>query len=414
MVYINNGVVRKFLLISNILFLLQSGTFAQTLKVEENQIIIGNVDSLYSETLGEGRSIWVYVPRSAEDPGKKFPVLYLLDGDVHFYSVTGMLQQLSVANGNTISPEMIVVAIPNTNRIRDLTPSTVGYSPSSGGAENFTTFIEKELIPFIDKKYPTTPYRTILGHSWGGLFVVNTLIHHAELFDNYIAIDPTIRWNNLSFFKEVNLLLENKEFDCKSLYLAMANRLPKGLNLTTVLADTLKSSEHMRTILQFSNTCSVASGLNFESTFYENDNHNGVPFIASYDAIRFLFQWYNFNEEILFDEASNMNTQELVDMLTKHYKNISDHFGYAYLPPERIINRFGEIEMNEKEYDKAFALYSLNINNYPRSFMVYDAMGDYYRAQNERNKTIEYYKRSLEIKETVRTRQKLNREEATH
>lgn len=157
--------MRKFLLINSVLFLLQLGILAQTLKVEEDQIIIGNVDSLYSETLVQGRPIWVYFPRSAEDPGRKFPVLYLLDGNVHFYSATGMLQQLSVANGNTISPEMVVVAIPNTNRIRDLTPSTVGYSPSSGGAENFTTFIEKELIPFIDKKYPTTPYRTILGHS---------------------------------------------------------------------------------------------------------------------------------------------------------------------------------------------------------------------------------------------------------
>jgi hypothetical protein len=129
----------------------------------------------------------------------------------------------------------------------------------------------------------------------------------------------------------------------------MAYGLPRGLDLTTVLADTLESSEQMRTILKFSNTCEKTYGLNFDSKFHKNDNHNGMHFISSYEAIRFLFEWYNFNEEILFGKASNMNAQDLVDMIAKHYKNISDHFEYAFLPTERIINRFRDILMNEKQ-----------------------------------------------------------------
>ncbi|HET6767636.1 MAG TPA: alpha/beta hydrolase-fold protein, partial [Chitinophagaceae bacterium] len=94
----------------------------------DNKIIIGKVDSVYSAVLNEKRKVWVYVPDMSsgmQNTGQRFPVLYLLDGDAHFPSVAGMIQQLSQINGNTICPEMIVVGIPNTDRTRDLTPTPI-------------------------------------------------------------------------------------------------------------------------------------------------------------------------------------------------------------------------------------------------------------------------------------------------
>ena len=91
-----------------------------------NDIVIGKIDSINSKILDEQRKVWIYVP-DANSNGifekKNYPVVYLLDGDAHFYSVVGMIQQLSSVNGNTICPKMIVVGIPNTNRTRDLTPT---------------------------------------------------------------------------------------------------------------------------------------------------------------------------------------------------------------------------------------------------------------------------------------------------
>lgn len=379
-----------------------------TIGLEKNRIRIGIVDSIYSDILKEKRPIWISIPESAENSQKKFPVIYLLDGTAHFYSTVGMVHQLSVANGNTILPEMIVIAIPNTNRIRDLTPSEVSYFPSSGGAENFSDFLEKELVPYVDTKYPTTTYRTLIGHSWGGLFSLNTLINHSSVFDNYVAIDPSIRWDDLNFFKEASERLKNERFDKKSLYLAVANRLPKDLDLNTVLKDTLKSSEHMRTILQFNEICGKASGLNFDWGFYANDNHNGVPFIAAYDAVRSLFDWYNFDEEFLFQEGLNMSVPELMSVITKHFENISDHFNYTFLPPEASINRYGDILMSVQQYEKAFALYDLNIKNYPNSFQAFDALGDFYRARTKKEMAIEFYQKSLILQETEIVRRKLN------
>src|SRR5690349_4410151 len=91
----------------------------------DNKIVIGKVDSVYSNILKEKRKIWVYVPENLQAAPARYPVLYLLDGDGHFQSVVGMIQQLSQVNGNTVVPEMIVVGIPNTDRTRDLTPTHI-------------------------------------------------------------------------------------------------------------------------------------------------------------------------------------------------------------------------------------------------------------------------------------------------
>ncbi len=400
--------MRGVVLLLGILISLGFQAFSQSIGVVDGQIAIGKVDSVYSDILKENRPFWVHVPASAQDSEKRFPVLYVLDGPAHFYAVTGMIHQLSVANGNAIVPEMIVVAIPNTDRTRDLTPNKVSYFPSSGGANEFADFMGMELIPYIDKNYPTTPYRSIMGHSWGGLFVLNSLLYHNELFNNYIAIDPTIRWDNLSFFKKAKVQMGQADLKGKSLFLGMANRLPMGLNLKTVVNDTLKSSEHMRTILEFKEVCQEAGGLNFQTAFYPKDNHNGVPMIATYEAFRYLFDWYWFDEEILFKEGVTMSVNDLEDMIISHYQNISSHFGYPFLPPESLIDRFADISLSMGQYDKAFAMLNMNLTNYPNSAQAYDAMGDYCRAIKERVKAIEFYEKALGIERIDRIERKLD------
>ena len=151
----------------------------------------------------------MHIPESALNSTSnttKYPVLYLLDGPGHFYSVTEMIKQLS-ANGNTIVPEMIIVAIPNTDRSLDLTPSHVDIDVfsgdsiqySSGGGNKFLDFMEDELIPHIEKTYPAAPYSTFVGHSFGGLSVINVLISRPHLFNNYVAIDPSLWWDDQAF-----------------------------------------------------------------------------------------------------------------------------------------------------------------------------------------------------------------------
>ena len=170
------------------LFVIITCAYAIAIAQTDNRIIIGTVDSVQSKILNEKRKIWVHVPES--DPvglfsSVRYPVVYLLDGDDHFSSVVGMIERMNHSSANPVSPDMIVVGIPNTNRTRDLTPTKSAIDPPfvedssmikiSGGGEKFMSFIEKELIPYIDSIYPTAPYRIFIGHSLGGLKRIDTV-----------------------------------------------------------------------------------------------------------------------------------------------------------------------------------------------------------------------------------------------
>lgn len=188
----------------------------------DNQITIGHMDSLKSDILGETRKIWVYLPMNYQE-GKKYPVLYLLDGDGHFHSVTGLIKQLS---RTLVLPEMIVIAIPNTNRSRDLIPTKVDVDYhtgnklqyDSGGGSAFLDFIEEELIPYVDSTYPTTSYRTYVGHSFGGLSVIHALTTRSHLFNNYVAIDASFWWDNMAYLETVDSLLSVNDYTNKGLF----------------------------------------------------------------------------------------------------------------------------------------------------------------------------------------------------
>ncbi len=130
---------------------------------EPQAITIGESFSLASQILGEERAYWVYLPASYNDSTyapQRYPVLYLLDGDAHFHSASGVVQFMSTG-GNIQTPELIIVAIPNTNRTRDLTPThtKVGFGGEesaflevSGGGDRFLQFVRDEL--FLEMNQP--------------------------------------------------------------------------------------------------------------------------------------------------------------------------------------------------------------------------------------------------------------------
>ena len=96
---------------------------------------------------------------------------------------------------------------------------------TSGGGEKFISFIERELMPHVDSLYPTAPYRMLIGHSLGGLTVMNTLIHHTNLFKSYVAIDPAMSWDNQKLLKETKKALANNTYSGISLFLGIANTM---------------------------------------------------------------------------------------------------------------------------------------------------------------------------------------------
>lgn len=388
--------------------------------VSNTNIAIGKIDSIYSEILGEEREIWVHVPRSAREstnPNKKYPVLYLLDGNTHFHSTTALVQHLA---RNKKIPEMIIVGIPNTNRTLDLTPTPMSISRDgdvlppgiNGGGENFTQFLQKELIPYVEKKYAATRYRTLIGHSFGGLLTVNTLINHPDIFDSYIAIDPSLWWDNRALLKSSITVLEQKNFERKSLFLAVANTMRDGMDITKVEKDTSLSTDHIRSILKFKQTGiqNSQNQLYFDWKYYPKEHHGSIPLIASYDGLKSLFSWYEFDINAAIRKPK-VTPEYLINYIEQHYATVSKHFGYTVKPDENFINQLGYRFLSPKPSSsaKAFAFFSLNIKNYPKSANAYDSMGDYYESQSNTTKAIEMFTKSYAIGKNESTKRKLDR-----
>ena len=384
-----------------------------------NKIVIGKVDSVYSTILKEQRKVWVYTPNlktGVQNPGQRYPVVYLLDGDGHFESVVGMIQQLSQINGNTIVPEMIIVGIPNTDRTRDLTPTHIendppmmdsNFSKTTGGGENFATFLEKELMPHIDSIYPTQPFNVLIGHSFGGLTVMHIITNHTKLFNAYIAIDPSMWYDKEQFLKTTQEKLKAQKYNGAKLYIGIANTMNDGMTVEKMKKDTTADTRHIRSIFQLDKfiNANPQNGLKYASKYYADDDHGSVPLISEYDGLRFIFSWYRFK----FTTADFMGPgTEIVQRMKQHYQTVSKEFGYNVSPPEMMINGLGYNSLSLKQYAKAAALFEMNIENYPENGNVYDSYADVLIAQKDTMKAIANYQKALAITKSEETKQKID------
>ena len=358
-----------------------------------NPVVIGKIDSVWSGTLKESRQYLVYTPPSYNDNTflpQKYPVLYLLDGDAHFHSVTGLLQFLGTGiNGNYLIPEMIVVAIPNTDRTRDLTPTNTTKGPdgkeipflkTSGGMPNFFKFLKNELIPHVDSAYHTSPFRIFVGHSLGGIAVINALYTMPETFNAYIAIDPSLWYDNQLLLKKAKDYFSTKKLENKFLYLGQANTIQAG--------DTSRNL-HFESIIQFNSILESynQSGIHYRYKYYSDDDHGSVPMITEYDALRFIFDGYKGNIARLSQNPA---------LIKDHFKNFSAKMGVSFLPPESVINSLG-YQALQSDTAKAIEFFQMNIDMFPNSFNVYDSMGEAWMDKGDYKKAISYYEKSLEL-----------------
>ena len=157
-------------------------------------------------------------------PETGYPVIYVLDGNALFSTVHDAIKLQSARAEKTGVPPAVIVGIGypgdrpfSKRRFRDFTPPTTNPHtmigprgqewPEGGGADHFLQFIEAELKPEIENRYPIDRAKqTLLGHSLGGLYTLYTAFTKSESFQSYIAISPSIWWRDRC------LLMNEEEF----------------------------------------------------------------------------------------------------------------------------------------------------------------------------------------------------------
>lgn len=353
---------------------------------------IGHVDSLTSTILQEQRPFLVYTPPSYGDTTatpQRYPVLYLLDGDAHFHSVSGLIQILGTGvNGTYAIPEMIVVAIPNTDRMRDMSPTKVtkGFdgkpSPglaTSGGMPKFLDFIRRELIPAVDARYRTMPYRVLVGHSLGGITAINALYTMPEVFNAYVAIDPSLWWDNSLLLRQARERVRAARWEQRALYVAQANTLSPDDSVT---------NPHFGGITQFDAVLKAytPTGFRYGFKYYEQDDHGSVPLIAEYDALRFIFDGYKVNLQRLLAEPRSVIT---------HFNRVSEKLGAPFAPSEGALRLLGTIALGQ-DSAKALEFHTIATELYPTSYRAWDRLGTLAAARGNTALARSAFERSLE------------------
>jgi hypothetical protein len=266
-------------------FVLQSIVFARgqacpSLDGNATPLVIGEMFAINSKILGETRRINVYMPPDyTKSADVRLPVLYMPDGGIaeDFLHIAGLVQ-VSVGNG-TMRP-FLLVGIENTERRRDMTGATENeedkkIAPRVGGSEAFRKFIREELMPEVKRRYRTTHEKAIVGESLAGLFVVETFLLEPDLFDTYIAFDPSLWWNNQKLVNNAaNRLRANPKLN-KTLYFASSG--DKGVaEITQPLADVLSKN--------------APAGVKWQYEKMPDEKHSTIYHPAALKAFRLVFK----------------------------------------------------------------------------------------------------------------------------
>jgi predicted alpha/beta superfamily hydrolase len=337
---------------------------------------------VHSNLLNEDRVIWVRMPTAAQGKKESYAVLYITDAGTNVNEIGSTIDFLADTN---FMPPLIVVGIENTDRNRDLTPSHAGVKhsdgtvdpvPTSGGADKFLDFIQTELVPEIEKRYATDPYRILAG-SLGGLFAIYALINRPELFNACIATSPSLWWDDFRVLHQAQeFFTKQKEFN-KVLFFALGN---EGGDMTEGFEQLQKTLGANR-----------PAGFVTKSARYNDEIHTSTELLGHYDGLRAIFTGWPMPR----DEKTDLRVGGL-EGVEQHYRALSDRFGFK-VSAEQEINSLGYNLLGAKKIDEALEAFRRNVELYPQSANVYDSLADGLEAAGKLDLAVQNVQKAVDV-----------------
>ena len=356
------------------------------------QIMLGVARTIRSEILNEDRELQITLPESYSRTTISYPVLYLLDGSSNLLHATATTRFLAAARNRI--PEMIVVAIPNTNRNRDLTPGP--------GAVTFERFLGQELIPWVERTYRAAPERILWGHSLSGSFTVHALLNQPSLFDAYIAASAPV-WRYDSLARDIRAGFAPAAKAGTTVDLSVGEReSPQMRGGITTLVDALKAA-------------APGTAPNWSFDDLVGEDHSSTKQRSLYYALeRRYAEW----RPPYFETRAELDSIGGLKALEAHYERFSKRLGYTnplpmdlvlqvgqiYLASERhadvvtlanayaasypgaaenLVNQVGYDLLRRGQLERAVEVFKKNAAAFPASPNVHDSLGDAYcRAGN--------------------------------
>jgi hypothetical protein len=323
--------------------------------INAKELTLGTTDVYHSTVLNEDREFQVSLPPSYyQSTSRRYPVVYVLDGESQFAHTA--VDTAFLADDGEI-PEVIVIGITSTIRVRDFTQTDWSSAwVGGGGAGNFRKFLSSEFIPHIEQTYRTDGFRILVGHSAGGQFALYCLTVDPHLFQAMLAISPSLNWDNRVPIRSLEEATPKRVDVRNFVYFASSDDSGDALRDDLALATILKDSDD--------------KGIRSVYRPFPDESHSGSPLIGVIDGLRQLFTGY---------EVPDAVSDRGLAAVENYYDEYSKKVGWHTSVPSQVVNDLAFNALRSGKSDEAFALFNRNIHDDPNSPSAYDSLAEGYQ-----------------------------------
>jgi len=318
-------------------FLLLAAATARAAAAAETPVAIGEAVRIASKVLGEERTILVATPEGYARGTSRYPVLYLTDGEAHFQEVCATADFL---RRNGFMPPVLVVGVVNTDRTRDLAPPR---------ADLFLDFFEKELVPLVESKYRTVPFRIFAGHSLGGLFGLRALLVRPDLFHAVVAASPVLAWDGGSEVRRAETFLAARKAFRKTLFVSIGAEGPESRAAFDAFLRVLEKNR--------------PDGFRFGSAVLTEEDHFSVVLQSHYAGLRKIFEGWHIPRKNGFGDLEAGGPADL----KARFAALSERLGFAFTPSEALVNLLARQAAGRNEPGRALEFLRYNAEAHPES-----------------------------------------------
>jgi hypothetical protein len=314
----------------------------------DKSIIIGETLTIPSRHLNKGMTIDVYLPAGYSEKSDRYPLLVTCQS--HFLHVSGITADLAWKNG---APELIVAGVRNYSS-GDFIPEKIEGHPDSGGADRFIAFFKEELLPALDSRFRTHPFRIFYSGSFGGGFSVYMYLTQPRVFNACISATPAIDYEGGSSFimNNVRSYLAKGDYQDRFLYMGVENE-PLLIPILEEFVGILKETE--------------LKGSKWEYHPFFDEDHGSIANKVIYHGLKFVFSDWT----LIPAEVSNRGAQAIRAYTTDLNKIFGYEIGISNSAILRVIHSFRDQSRAEDIID----LFKLNLEYRPNSEMAWLQLG---------------------------------------
>jgi len=328
--------------------------------------------SLNSNVLSEQRELLIHLPKGYEESDKKYPVIYLLDGNGHFRHATTSITYLQ---SNNLMPEVIIVGITNQpgKRNRDL----------GEGSEKFWSYIKSEVASVVEKNYRTSGHKTIFGHSMAGAFVMEGFLDDHSWFDSYIAASPGMEMELFDkyteYFSHKNTQLKNIQE--QSFFFSMAGIPAEG-----------KENVDIATNLDILFKRKAPDNFNWGYRFLPQQVHMTTPSLTFYEGITQTFFDYQAPAISSYQEYMKLGGMK---GLEQHYQKLAIKYQTKPGVPDQTVRRLANVVFDDGHKDEAIKMLITNTQKFPESFRAFIFLARIYEQNKQAEESLTSFKKAL-------------------